>query len=75
MNVGTYILSLKKKYIEEPGHTTSGYLEPGLSLFHKYRETKVSCKEPAVNNLSTAVELLLKTYIAHKHPGIIFIYF
>jgi hypothetical protein len=67
-----HILNLKKKFTNELGRTSSEYLQNGLVLFHRYLEADFNSKEAVVNNLTTAIEMYLKCYIADKNLGLIF---
>lgn len=70
--VKEHILDFKRKYTVELGRTATEYLEVALDLFHKFHDSEGTGKESAVGNLSTAAELLLKTYLCHKNFGLIF---
>lgn len=53
-------------------HAALGYLKAGLGLFHKERVSYPSSPQVALGNLSIAVELMLKTFIAEKSLLLLF---
>ena len=67
-----YVLDIQKKFSEELGRAAHEYLEIGLDMFHNYRRSKCSSEQVAVGNLATAVELMIKSFIASKNFGCIF---
>jgi hypothetical protein len=70
--MGNYIFNLKKKYTDELARSAAEYLQTGMTLFHRYRESDFSSKEAVINNLGVSLELILKTYLATKNFGLIF---
>lgn len=72
MNPKQYFDSVKRALQIELARSARGYLKSGLELFHEERARSYSCIEPAIGNLSIAVELMLKTFLVKNNPILAF---
>jgi len=72
MNPKQYFGHVKTALQLELARSAMGYLKSGLGLFHKERVRAHSCIEPAIGNLSIAVELMLKTFLVKNNPILAF---
>ena len=70
--MNTHMLELKRKYVEALGHSALQYLETGMDLFHRHLRSASTTSQAAMGNLATALELLLKCFIAEKNLGAVF---
>lgn len=64
--MGNSFESLQAELGDQLERAAIAYLRTGLSLFHEATKSPIPSYQPAVGNLSIAVELLLKTVIARK---------
>lgn len=67
-----YFDSVKEDLQVELTRSAMGYLKSGLDLFHKEKIRSYSCIEPAIGNLSVAIELMLKTFLVKSNPLLVF---
>jgi len=67
-----FVDGLRKKFSEELGRTSGEYLKTGLDMFHNCREKESEYGQAAVGNMTVALELMLKSYIAVKSLSSIF---
>ncbi len=70
--MNTHALELKRKYVEALGRSAFQYLETGMDLFHRHLHSISATSQVAVGNLATALELMLKCFIADKNLGVVF---
>ncbi len=64
-----YFDSIKKHLKNELAKSAKDYLVTGLSLFHSRGSRGI---QPSIGNLGTAIELMLKAFIADNNPLLIF---
>ena len=64
--MSNYVESLRDEIAAQLESAAVSYLKTGLAVFHQSDKTSWQNYQPAVGNLSTAVELLLKTMIGRK---------
>jgi hypothetical protein len=68
-----YTAKLQQNYQKQFGQAALNYLSAGLRLFHQYRKkSSVVNPQAALGNLSIAVELMLKAFIASKNLILLF---
>ncbi len=67
-----YILNLQDKFSEDLGRAGNDYIDISFEIFHKYRLSESDCGQAAVGNILTALELIVKRFIASKNLGCIF---
>lgn len=67
-----YVDELRRIWIEGLGSASYEYLETGLDMFHRHRNSEATCAQAAVGNIAVALELLLKSFIAVKDFGAVF---
>jgi len=62
-----YIALTQDRIHRELSRNASGYLKVGLELLHKERKSPHPLVEPAIGNLATAVELMIKAFLAKNN--------
>ncbi len=67
-------IAIVKKHIQsELKRSSLEYLKLGLELFHKERKGSAYPRvQPAIGNLSTSVELMIKAFLSAQNPLLIF---
>ena len=72
-NLQEYVTTLQTDFKKQLGQAALDYLRAGLSLFHQYRkESDYVIPQAALGNISIAVELMLKAFIASKNLLLLF---
>lgn len=67
-----YCASTQRKIHSELARSGIGYLKTGLELFHKECNSTYPLIEPAIGNLATAVELMIKAFLAKNNLVLLF---
>jgi rubredoxin len=60
------LVRIRKEVIAQLRRAGVAYLQNGLEILHKVRKDPRQIHQTAVGNLSTAIELLLKSFISHR---------
>src|SRR3989338_2980402 len=62
-----------KNYLQyELAESSSEYLKLGLELLHKERKKPTSKVQSVIGNLSVAIELMIKAFLASQNPLLVF---
>jgi hypothetical protein len=64
--------AIKNDLQYELASSASEYLRLGLELFHKERKNSTSNVQSIIGNLSVAIELMIKAFLATQNPSLIF---
>lgn len=72
MDTRSYCSSIQNTIVQELVDTGRAYLKTGIQLFHQIRHTPSIPIEPAIGNLSIAIEILLKALIASYNLVLLF---
>jgi len=67
-----YCDSIQRKIQLELTKSGRGYLRTGLKLFHKERTSSYPVIGPAIGNLATAIELMIKAFLAKNNLSLLF---
>jgi len=67
-----YVQEMRKKLVETFGAVGRDYFEAGLALFHRYRRSDSKFGQAAIGNLSSGVEMILKSHIAWRDIATVF---
>lgn len=66
------IKNIQKQYTSDISKTALDYLKVGLELFHKRRYDDYLNSQVALGNISVAIELIIKTFLASKDLSLVF---
>ena len=67
-----YVAMTQNRINRELARSAIGYLKVGLQLLHEERKSTRPLIEPAIGNLATAIELMLKAFLAKNNPVLLF---
>jgi len=67
-----YVTLTQDRIQRELARSAIGYLRTGLELLHKERKSTHPLIEPAIGNLATAIELMIKAFLAKNNLILLF---
>ena len=72
MTIKEHIALTQDRIQRELARSGIGYLKTGLALLHKERKGTYPLIEPAIGNLATAIELMIKAFLAKNSLVLLF---